>query len=96
MGFIRGRLHFIDNTILDWREFVDVETKEERLMYVYQYRDTHNKMIFRYDNTGHHKKLNLTTYPGHKHEDIEDNVVPSEIQDLPRILQEIDLIVYLP
>jgi hypothetical protein len=36
-GFIRGDIFFLDGSILHLREFVDVETLEERLMYVYQY-----------------------------------------------------------
>jgi len=95
-GFIRGRIRFIDNSILFWREFIDVEIKEDRLMYVYQYMESSKKLIFRYDNTGHHKKLNLPTYPHHKHEATEDNVVPSEAVDLVKVLQEIELLVQLP
>jgi hypothetical protein len=34
-GIIRGRVHFVDNTVLERREYVDVETDVERLMYVY-------------------------------------------------------------
>lgn len=33
-GVIRGQLQFIDKSILHLREYVDVETKEDRLMYV--------------------------------------------------------------
>lgn len=92
-GFIRGRLHFIDSSILHWREFIDVELIEDRLMYVYQYVDPSNKMVFRYDNTGHLKKLNLSTYPHHKHEGCEDNVVSSEATDLANVLNEIESLV---
>lgn len=95
-GFIRGRIRFIDNSILFWREFIDVEIKEDRLLYVYQYMECSKKLIFRYDNTGHHKKLNLPTYPHHKHEGTEDNVIPSEAVDLAKVLQEIELLVKLP
>lgn len=89
-GIIRGRVHFLDNTVLEWREYVDVETDVERLMYVYQYMDSSNKLVFRYDNTGHHKKLGLSTYPHHKHVDREDNVVSSEPVDLSTVLNEIE------
>lgn len=94
-GFIRGRLHFVDSSTLYWREFVDVEITEDRLMYVYQYMDYSNKIVFRYDNTGHHKKLGLSTYPHHKHEGSEDNVVSSAAPDLVTILQEIESFVKL-
>jgi hypothetical protein len=95
-GFIRGRVRFVDNSILEWREFIDVEIIEDRLMYVYQYMHASNKILFRYDNTGHHKKLDLSTYPHHKHEGSEDNVVPAKVMDLGTVLQEIESLVKLP
>lgn len=96
VGVIRGRIRFIDGSVLDWREFVDVEITEERLMYAYQYMDALNRMVFRYDNTGHHKKLNLPTYPEHKHDGSEDNVVQSAAPDLSGVLHEIETIVQFP
>ena len=36
-GFIRGELRCIDGSVLHIREFLDVETAVERLMYAYQY-----------------------------------------------------------
>lgn len=38
-GFIRGELYFVDGSVLHLREFVDVETAVERLLYVYPYMD---------------------------------------------------------
>ena len=95
-GIIRGRVHFVDNRVLEWREYVDVEIKVDRLMYVYQYMDSSMKLIFRYDNTGHHKKSVLPTYPHHKHLGHDDNVVPSDPMDLAKVLREIEAIVELP
>jgi len=95
-GFIRGELYFIDGSTLHLREFVDVEITEDRVMYVYQYMDSSDKLVFRYDNTGHHKKLGLSTYPHHKHEGSEDEVVPSAAPDLVTVLQEIESLVQLP
>lgn len=89
-GFIRGRLYFTDSSTLHWREFIDVGLIEDRLMYVYQYMDSSNNMVFRYDNTGHHRKLNLSTYPHHKHEGCEDKVVPSKSTDLASVLKEVE------
>jgi len=76
-GFIRGEIYFVDASVLHLREFVDVETTVDRLLYVYQYMDAHEQLRFRYDNTGHHKQLNLPTYPHHKHEGSDKQVVPS-------------------
>ncbi|MFC1867614.1 DUF6516 family protein [Thermodesulfobacteriota bacterium] len=95
-GFISGRLQFIDNTVLEWREFIDVEIIEDRLMYVYHYMTSSKGIIFRYDNTGHNKKLDLPTYPHHKHDGSEENVLSARAMDLGEILQEIASIVKIP
>jgi len=95
-GFIRGELYFVDGSTLHLREFVDVEITENRLMYAYQFNDSSKNMVFRYDNTGHHKKLGLPTYPHHKHNGVENNVIPSVAPDLAIVLQEIELLVQLP
>jgi len=81
--------------ILHLREFVDVESTIDRLMYVYHYLDSSNNLVFRYDNTGHHKKLNLPTYPHHKHQGSEDNVIASQAPDLPAVLDEIETMIHL-
>ncbi len=95
-GFIRGELHFVDDSVLHLREFVDVEAGGDRLMYAYQYMKPSNNMVFRYDNTGHHKKSALLTYPHHKHEGSEETVLPCSAMDLDAVLQEIELLVQLP
>jgi hypothetical protein len=95
-GIIRGRVHFVDNTVLEWREYVDVETNVDRLMYIYQYMNASMGLIFRYDNTGHHKKSALPTFPHHKHVSHDDKVVPSDPVDLVGVLREIEAIVELP
>jgi hypothetical protein len=95
-GFIRGELYFVDGSTLHLREFVDVEITADRLMYAYQFNDSSKNLVFRYDNTGHHKKLDLSTYPHHKHSGGEHNVIPSVAPDLAIVLQEIELLVQLP
>ena len=95
-GLIRGELHFVDGSILHLREFVDVETTIDRLMYVYQYIDATKVLVFRYDNTGHHKKLNLPTYPHHKHDGRKGTVVSSSAPTLAEVLNEIEGLVQLP
>jgi hypothetical protein len=46
-------------------------------------------------NTEHHQKLNLPTYPDHKHAGSEDNVVISSAPDLAAVLKEIEQLVRL-
>lgn len=94
-GFIRGEVYLVDGSVLHVREFVDVEIGVNRLTYVYQYMDPARKLVFRYDNTGHHKRLNLPTYPHHKHEGSEQHVVASPAPDLAAVLSEIEILVEL-
>lgn len=86
----------MDGSILYLREFVDVEMEVERLMYVYQYMNAANGFVFRYDNTGHHKKLNIPTYPHHKHEGDEMSVVASSAPTLAEVLDEVAGLIQLP
>ncbi len=89
-GFIRGQIRFKDGSILFLREFAEVETTLQRDMYSYQYMDSSNILIFRYDNTAHHKKLNLPTFPHHKHEGSEENIISSSAPFLVDVLREIE------
>lgn len=89
-GFVRGEIYFVDDSVLHVREFIDVEVTPDRLTYVYHYMDSRQQLIFSYDNTGHHRQLNLPTYPHHKHDGSEDNVLPSPAPDLPGVLGEIE------
>ena len=95
-GFIRGELYLVDGSTFHLREFIDVEITADRLMYAYQFIDSSQKLVFRYDNTGHHKKLGFSTYPHHKHDGDEDRVISSATPDLASVLQEIELLVQLP
>lgn len=94
-GFIAGELHFVDGSILHVREYVDVEITVERLMYVYQYLDAAGALVFRYDNTGHHRKLKLPTYPHHKHVGSEENVLAVKAPEMVSVLEEIEQLVAL-
>jgi Family of unknown function (DUF6516) len=51
--------------------------------------DADNNLIFRYDNTEHHRKLNLPNFPHHKHDGREDNVVNSDAPFLADVLKEV-------
>jgi hypothetical protein len=95
-GFVRCQAYFRDNSTLHLHEFVDVETEEDRLMYVYQYVSPSGVFIFRYDNTGHHRKLGLPTYPHHKHQGEESHVIASDAPVLARVLEEIDQMIQWP
>lgn len=87
IGFIRGEVYFLDGSSLHFREFVNVEHGAERYMYVYHYQRSEGTFVFRYDNTPHFP--DLPTFPHHKHEGSESNVVPATPPDLQAVLAEI-------
>ncbi|HBL10660.1 MAG TPA: hypothetical protein DD379_04490 [Cyanobacteria bacterium UBA11162] len=91
-GFIRGQINLKSNSLLHLREFVYVENTIDRKMYSYQYMDAENNLIFRYDNTEHHRKLNLPNFSHHKHDGSENNVVSSDAPFLADVLKEIERI----
>jgi len=94
-GFIRGEIYFIDGSVLHLREFVDVDLIIDRLMYVYHYLDSSKMLVFRYDDTGHHKELDLRTFPHHKHDGSEENITTSPAPDLHTVLDEIETAIKL-
>ena len=65
-------------------------------MYVYQYMNPQAVLVFRYDNTGHHRELKLESYPHHKHDGSENNIGMSSAPTLSDVLTEIQRIVDLP
>lgn len=87
LGLIRGDIYFVDGSLLHLREFVNVEHDVERYMYVYHYQRPDGTLIFRYDNTPHFPAL--PTFPHHKHDTSEANVVAASPPDLQAILTEI-------
>lgn len=51
--------------------------------------DEKNQLVFRYDNAPHHQKLNLYSFPDHKHDGSEDNITASNAPNLSDVLREI-------
>jgi len=89
IGYIKGTILLLDGSTLHVREFIDVETEIERYMYAYHYQRG-DMFIFRYDNTEHYRKLKLTTFPHHKHDGAETNVIAVPVPTLADVLAEIE------
>lgn len=94
-GFIHGQVYFLDGSILFVREYVDVETNLDRIVYAYQYMTSDEQLVFRYDNTGHHKKLKLNNYPHHKHLGSVNIIIESTAPNLAAVLKEIEPLIPL-
>jgi hypothetical protein len=88
VGFVRGRVGFQDGfSLLFFRELIDMRLPLRKIMYAYHYQKADGTLIFRYDNTEHHKAI--STFPHHKHSRSGD-VTPSEISTLDQVLREIE------
>jgi hypothetical protein len=94
IGFIRGVIYFLDGSQLHLREFVNVERDVERYMYAYHYQRPDGALVFRYDNTPHFPSL--STFPHHKHETNEANVIAVSLPDLQTVLSEIHSLMEIP
>jgi len=87
-GIIRGDLYFVDGSRLSFRELVDLSAKNVRLMYSYHYQAANGSLIFRYDDTPHHRSL--PGFPYHKHAGAETTVIPASAPALVEVLAEIE------
>jgi uncharacterized protein DUF6516 len=88
IGFMRGVVGFQDgSSLLFFRELIDMSLPEQKVMYAYHYQKADGTVIFRYDNTAHHKSV--STFPYHKH--LQDGEVESsDVPALESVLREIE------
>ncbi|MGB5592632.1 MAG: DUF6516 family protein [Crocosphaera sp.] len=89
LGYIKGKIQLLDGSSLYFTEYVEVEYGIDRGKYSYQYMNQNNQLIFRYDNAPHHQKLNLSSFPHHKHDGSENNIIASNAPNLYAIFREI-------
>lgn len=87
-GFVRGEIVFSDEKTLHIREFLDLDAEPRRLLYVYQFMGKDGSMLFRYDNSGHHRSV--VTFPHHKHIGADDSIEASAAPELDAVLDEVD------
>lgn len=88
IGFLEGRLTFMDGLLLHFVEFVNVKTAVDKYKYSYHYQDANTQMIFRYDMAPHHK--DVATFPHHKHIAASSDVLEALPPTLRDILNEIE------
>ncbi len=84
-GYIGGTITFENNYCLNFMEAKQLDPTI-KAKYRYQYMDEDDKMIFRYDNSSHHK--HLPNFPHHKHL-ASDKIIVSTEPELHDILLEI-------
>jgi hypothetical protein len=57
-GFIRGEVEFRDgSSLLFFRELIDLRLPLQKVIYAYHYQKADGELIFRYDNTAHHRSI---------------------------------------
>ena len=72
MGFIKGRITFVDGSTLEFSEQLPVE----RTRFRFHYMDAKNNLIVRWDSAPHHRELR--TFPFHLH-------TPQGVEEHPAI-----------
>ena len=91
VGFVRERVEFQDgSSLLFFRELLDMRLPLQKVMYAYHYQKADGTLIFRYDNTAHHK--GIPTFPVHKRLK-GGGIISSEIPSLEQVLREIEKII---
>jgi hypothetical protein len=78
----------IDKSKLEFAEVKDV-MESTKIKYRYNFIDSKNELIFRYDNAKHHNEL--STFPHHKH--LPDKTIESSEPDLHEVLDEVKKII---
>ncbi len=89
-AYIKGKLTFIDLSSLEFSIYA-IEKGKKLICdkYRYQYMDSDNKPVFRYDNAPHHKEI--PSFPMHKH--LGDKVVEWNMPDIKELLGEISALI---
>jgi len=85
-GFIKGTIHFIDGSQLDFKEFLITHPEPDVIKYGYHYR-VGERLIFRYDNANDPAAKHLLTFPHHKH--VPSGFLAAEKPTIEQVLQEI-------
>ncbi|MDH4164548.1 MAG: DUF6516 family protein [Nitrospirota bacterium] len=89
--YLRGTVHFIDATVMDFSLFVMRGPRGIIVdKYRFQYMTKSGRMIFRYDNAPHHPAL--SSFPHHKHIS-SDKAVPSTMPSIKDLLNEISAMI---
>ncbi len=88
-GFIKGKALLQDESVLEFVEVKDADSAG-KLKYRYHYRRKDDNFVFRYDNAPHHP--GLPTFPNHKHDAGEHNIIACEEPELLDVLLEIKLL----
>jgi len=88
-GHIRARLVLVDDSILEFSEYIEQNIKEEIILVTYSYHwaDSAGKLLFRWDNVPHFP--DLANFPHHIHNGKTGDVKAGKSVNLFAVLDEI-------
>ena len=86
---VKMKFDLIDDSVLFLSEVTIQET--QWFEYGYQWINSKNELIIRWDNTPHHN--NISTFPFHQHIGSNENIYPSEPMTLNKVLSHIEPII---
>jgi hypothetical protein len=91
VAFFRGSISFKDDSLLHFRELMNLRLNDRPIAYAYHYQRADHSLVFRYDNADHFPSL--PNAPHHKHAGAESNVVSATAPDLATVLEEIESLI---
>ena len=80
-----AKVVLIDNSILYVREYIDAKYGIDRVSYAYQYQNSADQLIFRYDNAVHRPALG---FKEHRHSN-DGKIYEAELPDIFELADEI-------
>jgi len=80
-----AKVVLIDNSILYVREYIDAKYGIDRVSYAYQYQNSADQLIFRYDNAVHRPALG---FKEHRHSN-DGKIYEAELPDIFELVDEI-------
>ncbi len=91
--YISGFVTFIDISRLDLKEYIIFRLADPNYVkYAYNYMDSENRLVFRYDNAMDPKGRDLPAYPEHKHT-LLDGITATPRPSFLDVLDEIKTII---
>ena len=85
VGLLFGRAVLMDISEFHFMEYIEIDKKQPVITYRYHYQTKNNELIFRYDNSPHHKEI--ASFPHHKH--LKVKVVHTKQKTLLEVVEEI-------
>jgi hypothetical protein len=84
VGLLKGKIVFLDSSILFFREYLDLRYSLDKKTYAFHYQNQLGDLRFRYDNAIHQPAL---AFIDHKH--FGHEIIAADVPELEDVLEEI-------